>query len=276
MTPNVTAARASISSRISSLIFGAYTPTPAEADTPDRVSLDSVSEDEDAEVSQSASGRPSASSKKASASSKRASVSSRISAMLFGDSSSPKSPSTSSKIEEAAEDTNAKTSSKRASASSGTSTQEFDTLVLRNRTVTEILSPLSELGQDDDENDAAATESSTAPALTEDEEDNGPQPVSARASASSRKASASSRKASVSSRVSTASKKASTSSRISQKEELIEAAEEEAPADVTEEVESSEKTSNVDKASISSRISNILFGGTPKASTSSKVSETNG
>ena len=270
LAPNVTAARASISSRISSLIFGASaTPTPAEADTPDRVSLDSVSEDEDAEVSQNASGRPSASSKKAS-------VSSRISAMLFGGSSSPKSPSTSSKIEEAAEDTNAETSSKRASASSGTSTQEYDTLVLRNRTVAETLSPLSELGQDDDENDAAAAESSTAAALTEDEEDNGAQPVSARASASSRKVSASSKKASVSSRVSTASKKASTSSRLSQKEELIESAEEEAPADVTEEMESSEKTSNVDKASISSRISNILFGGTPKASTSSKVSETNG
>merc|ERR1719400_1378045 len=79
LAPNVTSARASISSRISSLIFGASTPTPAEADTPDRVSLDSVSEDEDAEVSQSASGRPSASSKKAS-------VSSRISSMLFGDS----------------------------------------------------------------------------------------------------------------------------------------------------------------------------------------------
>ena len=271
-----TPARASISSRISSLIFGASTPTPAEADTPDRVSLDSVSEDEDAEVSQNASARPSASSKKAS-------VSSRISAMLFGDSSSPKSPSTSSKIEEAAEDANAKTSSKRASASSGTSTQEYDTLVLRNRTVTETLSPLSELGQDDKENDAPAADSSTAAALTEDEEDNGPQPVSTRASASSRKASASSKKASVSSRVSIASKKASTSSRRSQKDELIESAEEEAPADVeeapadvTEEMESSEKTSNVDKASISSRISNILFGGTPKASTSSKVSETNG
>ena len=273
-----TPARASISSRISSLIFGVSTPTPAEADTPDRVSLDSVSEDEDAEVSQNASARPSASSKKAS-------VSSRISAMLFGDSSSPKSPSTSSKIEEAAEDANAKTSSKRASASSGTSTQEYDTLVLRNRTVTETLSPLSELGQDDKENDAPAADSSTAAALTEDEEDNGPQPVSTRASASSRKASASSKKASVSSRVSIASKKASTSSRRSQKDELIESAEEEAPADVTEEetpadvteeMESSEKTSNVDKASISSRISNILFGGTPKASTSSKVSETNG
>ena len=273
-----TPARASISSRISSLIFGASTPTPAEADTPDRVSLDSVSEDEDAEVSQNASARPSASSKKAS-------VSSRISAMLFGDSSSPKSPSTSSKIEEAAEDANAETSSKRASASSGTSTQEYDTLVLRNRTVTETLSPLSELGQDDKENDAPAADSSTAAALTEDEEDNGPQPVSTRASASSRKASASSKKASVSSRVSIASKKASTSSRRSQKDELIESAEEEAPADVTEEetpadvteeMESSEKTSNVDKASISSRISNILFGGTPKASTSSKVSETNG
>ena len=273
-----TPARASISSRISSLIFGVSTPTPAEADTPDRVSLDSVSEDEDAEVSQNASAKPSASSKKAS-------VSSRISAMLFGDSSSPKSPSTSSKIEEAAEDANAETSSKRASASSGTSTQEYDTLVLRNRTVTETLSPLSELGQDDKENDAPAADSSTAAALTEDEEDNGPQPVSTRASASSRKASASSKKASVSSRVSIASKKASTSSRRSQKDELIESAEEEAPADVTEEetpadvteeMESSEKTSNVDKASISSRISNILFGGTPKASTSSKVSETNG
>ena len=270
VAPNATSTRASISSRISSLIFGASTPTPAQADTPDRVSLDSVSEDEDAEVSQNPAGRPSASSKKAS-------VSSRISSMLFGDSSSPKSLSTSSKIEEAAEDTNAKTSSKRASASSGTSTtQEYDTLVLRNRTVTETLSPLSELGQDDKENDAPATDSSTAAALTEDEEDNGPQPVSARASATSRKASASSKKASVSSRVSIASKKASTSSRVSRKEELIESAEEEAPADVTEEMETSEKTSNVDKASISSRISNILFGGTPKASTSSKVSETNG
>jgi len=267
LAPNATAARASISSRISSLIFGASTPRPAEADTPDRVSLDSVSEDDDAEDSLNASGKPSASSKKAS-------VSSRISSMLFGDSSLPKSPSTSSKIEEATED--AKTSSKRASASSGTSTKEYDSLVLRNRTVTETLSPLSELGQDDEENEAPAADSSTAAGLTEDEEDNGPQPVSARASASSRKASASSKKASVSSRVSIASKKASTSSRLSQKEELVESAEEEAAADVTEEMESSEKTSNVDKASISSRISNILFGGTPKASTSSKISETNG
>ena len=145
--------------------------------------------------------------------------------------------------------------------------------------MTETLSPLSELGQDGDEKEAPAADSSTAPALTEDEEEIEAQPVSTRASASSRKASASSKKASVSSRVSFASKKASTSSRRSQKEELIESVEEEeeeAPADVTEEVESTDKTSNIDKASISSRISNMLFGGTPKASTSSKVSETNG
>ena len=279
LAPNATPARASISSRISSLIFDTFSPTPdpAPVDAPDQAaSLDAVSEDEDESVPQTAPSRPSASSKKAS-------VSSRISALIFGDSASPKSPSTSSKKEEAVEETNAETSSKRASASSGTSTtEEYDTLVLRNRTVTETLAPVSELGQDDKENDAA--ESSAAPALTEDEEDIGPSPVSARASASSRKASASSRKASassrkasVSSRVSIASKKASTSSKISQKEEeLIESPEEEAPADVTEEMESNDKTSNVDKASISSRISNILFGGTPKASTSSKVSESNG
>ena len=267
--PNAASARASISSRISSLIFGTSTPTPAQTDAPDSASLDAVSEDEDAEVSST---RPSASSKKAS-------VSSRISSMLFGGSSSSKPPSTSSKIEEAAENTSAETSSKRASASSGRSTtEEYDTLVLRSRTVTETLSPLSELGQDGDEKEAPAADSSTAPALTEDEEENEAQPVSTRASASSRKASASSKKASVSSRVSFASKKASTSSRRSQKEELVESVEEEeeAPADVTEEVESTDKTSNVDKASISSRISNMLFGGTPKASTSSKVSETNG
>jgi len=267
--PNAASARASISSRISSLIFGTSTPTPAQTDAPDSASLDAVSEDEDAEVSST---RPSASSKKAS-------VSSRISSMLFGGSSSSKPPSTSSKIEEAAENTSAETSSKRASASSGRSTtEEYDTLVLRSRTVTETLSPLSELGQDDNEKEAPAADSSTAPALTEDEEEIEAQPVSTRASASSRKASASSKKASVSSRVSFASKKASTSSRRSQKEELVESVEEEeeAPADVTEEVESTDKTSNVDKASISSRISNMLFGGTPKASTSSKVSETNG
>ena len=271
LAPNATPARASISSRISSLIFDTFSPTPdpAPVDAPDQASLDAVSEDEDESVPQTAPSRPSASSKKAS-------VSSRISALIFGDSASPKSPSTSSKMEEAVEETNAETSSKRASASSGTSTtEEFDTLVLRNRTVTETLAPVSELGQDDKENDAA--ESSAAPALTEDEEDIGPSPVSARASASSRKASASSKKASVSSRVSIASKKASTSSKLSQKEEeLIESPEEEVPADVTEEMESNDKTSNVDKASISSRISNILFGGTPKASTSSKVSESNG
>ena len=265
--PNAASARASISSRISSLIFGTSTPTPAETDAPDSASLDAVSEDEDAEVSST---RPSASSKKAS-------VSSRISSMLFGGSSSSKPPSTSSKIEEAAENTSAETSSKRASASSGRSTtEEYDTLVLRSRTVTETLSPLSELGQDGDEKEAPAADSSTAPALTEDEEENEAQPVSTRASASSRKASASSKKASVSSRVSFASKKASTSSRRSQKEELIESVEEEAPADVTKEVESTDKTSNIDKASISSRISTMLFGATPKASTSSKVSETNG
>ena len=265
--PNAASARASISSRISSLIFGTSTPTPAETDAPDSASLDAVSEDEDAEVSST---RPSASSKKAS-------VSSRISSMLFGGSSFSKPPSTSSKIEEAVENTSAETSSKRGSASSGRSTtEEYDTLVLRSRTVTETLSPLSELGQDDNEKEAPAADSSTAPALTEDEEEIEAQPVSTRASASSRKASASSKKASVSSRVSFASKKASTSSRLSQKEELIESNEEEAPADVTEEVESTDKTSNVDKASISSRISNMLFGGTPKASTSSKVSETNG
>ena len=264
LAPNATPARASISSRISSLIFDTFSPTPdpAPVDAPDQASLDAVSEDEDESVPQTAPSRPSASSKKAS-------VSSRISALIFGDSASPKSPSTSSKKEEAVEETNAETSSKRASASSGTSTtEEFDTLVLRNRTVTETLAPVSELGQDDKENDAA--ESSAAPALTEDEEDIGPSPVSARASASSKKAS-------VSSRVSIASKKASTSSKLSQKEEeLIESPEEEVPADVTEEMESNDKTSNVDKASISSRISNILFGGTPKASTSSKVSESNG
>merc|ERR1712223_1393290 len=89
---NAASARASISSRISSLIFGTSTPTPAQADAPDSASLDAVSEDEDAEVSST---RPSASSKKAS-------VSSRISSMLFGGSSSSKPPSTSSKIEEAA------------------------------------------------------------------------------------------------------------------------------------------------------------------------------
>ena len=271
LAPNATPARASISSRISSLIFDTFSPTPdpAPVDAPDQASLDAVSEDEDESVPQTAPSRPSASSKKAS-------VSSRISALIFGDSASPKSPSTSSKKEEAVEETNAETSSKRASASSGASTtEEFDTLVLRNRTVTETLAPVSELGQDDKENDAA--ESSAAPALTEDEEDIGPSPVSARASASSRKASASSKKASISSRVSIASKKASTSSKLSQKEEeLIESPEEETPADVTEEMESNDKTSNVDKASISSRISNILFGGTPKASTSSKVSESNG
>ena len=261
--PNAASARTSISSRISSLIFGTSTPTPAQRDAPDSASLDAVSEDEDVEVSST---RPSASSKKAS-------VSSRISSMLFGGSSSSKPPSTSSKIEEAAENTSAETSSKRASASSGRSTtEEYDTLVLRSRTVTETLSPLSELGQDDNEKEAPAADSSTAPALTEDEEEIEAQPVSTRASASSKKAS-------VSSRVSFASKKASTSSRRSQKEELIESVEEEeeeAPADVTEDVESTDKTSNVDKASISSRISNMLFGGTPKASTSSKVSETNG
>merc|ERR1719400_1184426 len=103
LAPNATSARASISSRISSLIFGASTPTPAQTDAPDSASLDAVSEDEDAEVSST---RPSASSKKAS-------VSSRISSMLFGGSSSSKPPSTSSKIE--VENTSVETSSKRAS-----------------------------------------------------------------------------------------------------------------------------------------------------------------
>merc|ERR1712223_2365633 len=85
---------------------------------------------EGAEAAEVSSTRPSASSKKAS-------VSSRISSMLFGGSSSSKPPSTSSKIEEAVENASAETSSKRASTSSGRSTtQEYDMLVLRSRTVT--------------------------------------------------------------------------------------------------------------------------------------------
>merc|ERR1719400_2380684 len=50
LAPNATPARASISSRISSLIFDTFSPTPdpAPVDAPDQAaSLDAVSEDED-------------------------------------------------------------------------------------------------------------------------------------------------------------------------------------------------------------------------------------
>lgn len=85
----------------------------------------------------------------------------------------------------------------------------------------------------------------------------------------SAKTSASSKKASTSSRVS---KRASASSNISTTEEN-----KEPDSDITEEIaaikEKIPTEALVEKASISSRISGILFGGTPKASTSSKVSE---
>jgi len=129
--------------------------------------------------------------------------------------------------------------------------EKYDTLELRSRSVTETLSPVDELGQDKDEDEP-------------------------KVSATSRRVSSISKKASVSSRLSAISEKASASSRnVSNGSKINGDSAETAPSvDITEEIEAQENGAVDEKTSISSKISGIIFGGTPKGSTSSKVSET--
>ena len=269
--PDASAARASISSRISSLIFGPSTPAKdtsvsSKADT----SLDAVSEDEEEVLPTSASAKASASSR-VSVSSKKASVSSRISSILFGAAAPEKTASASSK----ADNGNAE-----ASEAEENEENKFDTLELRSRTVTETLSPLDDLGQDVEEEkydtlelrSRSVTETlSPVDELGQDKDEDEP-----KVSATSRRVSSISKKASVSSRLSAISEKASASSRSVSNGSKIngDSAETARSVDITEEIEAQENGAVDEKTSISSKISGIIFGGTPKGSTSSKVSET--
>ena len=270
-----TSARASMSSRISSMIFGASTPAKSPSASSKLPTPDSTDLEDETEIIQNVAANGSA---RTSGTSRQVSSSSRLSRRSGAESKLGRNSRAGNKaatdvFSEDEDDVEMLSVSARASRSSvvaPANDTELELLATDQTQLTEDVAPevktsissrISSLifGSSTPPKSPSISSSVNSPDLEVVTDDESAVISSAKASASSKKAS-------------TSFKKASTSSRLSSKVSASSKELEKAPIDITEEIDMGKNGPTNDKTSISSKISSIVFGEASKASTSSKAS----